>query len=141
MENETAKVLREWGAIPATATQVICFQCPPPTIDCSPVPGARNWHPSGTESAILNRESGDSESCDSKVALDIDSMQCRWRFCVDFPRFYFTAIRLIFVASRCGISWRFRAWNRASRDSRFAILCREDRYHLAEYHRPLNGPF
>ena len=35
---------------------------------------------SGTESAILIRESNDSESCDSKVALSIDRMRFGWRF-------------------------------------------------------------
>ena len=51
---------------------------------------------SGTESAILNSESCDSESCDSKVALSIDRMRFGWRFWIDFPLFYFTALRLDF---------------------------------------------
>ena len=54
--------------------------------------------------AILNRESGDSESCDSKVTLSIDRMRIGWRFQIDFPRFYFTVVRLIFcfaLQNRC----------------------------------------
>ena len=35
------------------------------------------------------------ESCDSKAVLSINRMHLGWRFRVDFPRFYFTAIRLI----------------------------------------------
>ena len=48
----------------------------------------------GTESAILNRESGDAESCDSnrardsKVPLSIVRMRFGWRFWIDFLRFY-----------------------------------------------------
>ena len=78
---------------------------------------------SGTESAILNRESSDSESCDSKVAVSIERMRFEWRFRIDFLRFYFLAIRLIFsllAAEFLAIPGpRFRE----SCDSRFAILC------------------
>ena len=37
------------------------------------------------------------ESCNSKVAVSIDRMRFRWRFGIDFPRFYFIAIRLLFL--------------------------------------------
>ena len=39
---------------------------------------------------------------------NIDRLQFGWRFWIDFPRFYFTAIPLIFFASRCGISGHSR---------------------------------
>ena len=61
------------------------------------------------------------ESCDSKVALSIDRMRFRWRFRIDFPRFYCDSTHLF--ASRCGISGDSRqgtdSGNRAVRDSRF----------------------
>ena len=37
------------------------------------------------------------ESCDSKVALSIARMRFRWRFRIDFQRFYFTATRPLFL--------------------------------------------
>ena len=59
------------------------------------------------------------ESCDSKVALSIGRLRFGWRFWVDFPRFCFTAIRLIFLLLAAEF-WRFWArdsGNRAIRDS------------------------
>ena len=77
-----------------------------------------------SESALLNRESSDSESCDSKVALSIDTMRFGWRFRIDSLRFYFIAIRLVFLASRWQLAEFLaipdpRFWE--SCDSRFAI--------------------
>ena len=46
---------------------------------------------SGAESAILNQESGDSNRA-IWIGCDLD-----WRFWIEFPRFYFTAIPLAFV--------------------------------------------
>ena len=37
------------------------------------------------------------ESCDCKVALSIDRLRFRWRFRINFPRSYFTAIRLVLL--------------------------------------------
>ena len=74
-------------------------------------------HLSGTESAILNRESGD-----SKVPSSIVRMWFGWRFWIDFPWFYFTPIRLIFMLLAAVFFWRFQACdsgNRAIRDLRF----------------------
>ena len=74
---------------------------------------------SGTESAILNRESGDSESCDSNRA--IPRMPFGWQFWIEFLWFCFSAIRLSLVLLAAEFL-RFLAsdsGNRAVRNSRF----------------------
>ena len=76
-------------------------------------PGEQS-HLSGTELAILSRE-----PCDSKVAISIDKMRFGWQFWIDFLRFYFIAIQLIFCFSLRNF-WRFLARDsgiRAIRDS------------------------
>ena len=82
---------------------------------------------SGAESAILNRESSDSESCDSNRAiprsLTVASIGCgsdgdSERFC---EIFYFIAVRLISgfsLRNLCRLQAR-HSGNRAIRDSRF----------------------
>ena len=73
---------------------------------------------SGTESAILNRDSSDSESCDSRVALSIN-IGCDSDG--DSESIFRDSIVLRFD-SFFGFSPGPRFWE--SCDSRFAILCR-----------------
>ena len=44
------------------------------------------------------------ESCDSKVALNIDRMRFGWRFWIDFPAILLYCDSTLLSASRCGIS-------------------------------------
>ena len=66
---------------------------------------------SGTELAILNRESGDSESCDSKVAAKVALNIDRLRFGLVIPNRFFAillcCVSAYFCASHHRKFWRF----------------------------------
>ena len=66
--SERQRFLVRGGFIGGLNGKYVHFDAMRPVDACLPRPGL-----SGTESAILNRESSDSESCDSQVTLSIDS--------------------------------------------------------------------